>query len=389
MPRRIDRTGHVRAVRRLLRTRPITMILGARQVGKTTLAREVAAGRRGDVTFFDLEDPGHLARLAQPRTALEELGGLVVLDEIQHLPALFPVLRVLADRPRANTRFLLLGSASFDLVRRGSETLSGRIGFHELSGFDLSEVGAQDLDRLWLRGGFPRSFLAGGEGDSASWRRDFIRTFLQRDLPQFGSALAPQSVGRFWTMLAHWHGQVWNGSEFGRAFGLSHTAVRKYLDLLTGTFVVRQLPPWAENVGKRVVKAPRIYVTDSGLLHALLGLDDRDAVLAHPKVGASWEGFVISCVIARLGAREEECYFWRTHAGAELDLLIVRGGRRLGFEVKRTDAPRVTPSVHSALADLKLESLTVVHSGSECFKLGPRVRAVAARELLTELSPLR
>jgi predicted AAA+ superfamily ATPase len=320
---------------------------------------------------------------------LDPLRGLVVIDEVQHLPGLFPVLRVLADRPRATARFLLLGSASFDLVRHGSETLAGRVGFHELPGFSLAEVAPAPAELLWLRGGFPRAFLARSEKQSAGWRRDFIKTFLQRDLPLFGGSMPPAAMGRFWTMLAHWHGQVWNGSEFGRAFGISHTAVRKYLDLLSGTFMVRQLPPWTVNVGKRVVKSPKVYINDSGLLHILLGLDTLDSLLAHPKVGASWEGFLLSTVISLLGAREEECFFWATHGGAELDLLVVRGSRRVGFEFKRSSAPKITPSIRAALEDLELQKLTVVHAGEDSFPLAPRVRAVAARDILSEIKPLK
>jgi hypothetical protein len=384
---KIARTRHRRAVERLLRSHPVVAVLGARQVGKSTLAREVVA-RRARATIFDLEDPRDVARLAEPTLALGELQGLVVLDEIQRRPELFPVLRVLADRPGLPARFLVLGSASPALLRQTSETLAGRIAFYELRGFDLEEVGAAHLDRLWFRGGFPRSYLARGARGSYEWRRDFIRTFVERDLPQLGLSLPGPAVERFWTMLAHYHGQVWNGSEFGRSFGVSHVTVRRYLDFLTAAFVVEQLRPWAANVGKRVVKSPKVYIADSGLLHALLGLATPEDVARHPKLGASWEGYLLRQVVARLGARREECFFWATHAGAELDLLVVRGRQRLGFEFKRTDAPRLTGGMRSALETLRLDRLDVVHAGRGTFPLAPRVRALAARDLLRGLAPL-
>jgi len=384
----LDRAKHCSEIERLLKERTVVAILGARQVGKTTLAGLVIQGRGSRTAFFDLEDPRTLARIEEPTLALEPLRGLVVLDEVQNRPDLFPVLRVLADRPGTPARFLVLGSASPELLRQGSESLAGRIGFHEVGGFDLEEVGSGNLSRLWFRGGFPRSYLARSHRESGDWRRDFVRTFLERDLPRLGITIPPTMLSRFWTMLAHYHGQVWNASEFARSFGVSHTTVQKYLDLLCGMFVVRQLRPWAENVGKRAVKSTKVYLSDSGLLHTLLGLDSPESVEAHPKVGASWEGFVLEQVIRRLRARREECYFWATHAGAEMDLLIVRGRRRLGFEFKRTDAPRTTRSMMSALESLRLERLYVLHAGRDTFDLGKNVRAVAATDLLGELRPL-
>jgi predicted AAA+ superfamily ATPase len=385
----LARQRHCREIERLLRERPVVALLGARQTGKTTLAGLILERRRGPTTFLDLEDPRALARLAEPTLALEPLRGLVVLDEVQNRPDLFPVLRVLADRPGALARFLVLGSASPELLRQGSESLAGRIGFHDIDGFDLEEVGADELSRLWFRGGFPRSFLARSHRESGDWRRDFVRTFLERDLPRLGIAIPPATLSRFWTMLSHYHGQIWNASEFGRSFGVSHTTVQKYLDLLSGMFVVRQLRPWSENVGKRAVKAPKVYLSDSGLLHTLLGMESPESLEAHPKVGASWEGFMLGQVIRRLRARQEECFFWATHAGAELDLLVVRGARRLGFEFKRTDAPKATRSMQSALESLRLERLFVLHAGRESFDLGGKLRAVAASDLLSELGPLR
>ena len=383
----IPRPYHLRRLTLLLRERPVVALLGARQVGKSTLARQLAAARRGPTTWFDLENPVDLARLSDPGLELRPLRGLVVLDEIQRLPDVFPLLRVLADRPRTPARFLVLGSASPELLRQTSETLAGRVAFHTLDGFDLREV--RDLDRLWLHGGFPRAYLARSPAAGRRWRDDFIRTFLERDLPELGSTVPSTTLRRFWTMLAHWHGQLWNGAEFGRAFGVAHTTVRRYLDLLTSVFVVRQLPPWHENVAKRQVRAPKVYVGDSGILHALLGLNSRDALVSHPKVGASWKGFVVRQVCHLLAARPDQCFHWSTYSGAELDLLVVAGSRRYGFEVKRTEAPRLTPSMRSALDTLDLRRLDVVHAGQRSYRLAPRVRALPAAQLATELRPLR
>jgi uncharacterized protein len=369
----------------LLLAQPVVAVLGARQVGKTTLARQVVARHTGKCTVFDLEDPRDQARLAEPMLALEPLRGLIVLDEIQHRPNLFPVLRVLADRPRRPARFLILGSASIGLLNQGSETLAGRIAFYDLPGFDLEEVGADSLDRLWLRGGFPASYLAKSEVASGKWRADFVRTFLTRDLPSLGVQIPSATLGRFWTMLAHYHAQIANTSELGRALGVSHTTIRNYLDLLTHAFVVRQLRPWSENIGKRVVKSPKIYVTDSGLVHTLLQVATRRDLEAHPKLGASWEGFLVGEIIRRMRATDEQAFFWATHGGAELDLLIVRGRERLGFEIKRTDSPSITPSMRAAIADLDLSRLHVLHAGRQSFDLARNVRAVAARDLLSEL----
>ncbi|HLQ36531.1 MAG TPA: ATP-binding protein [Planctomycetota bacterium] len=379
-------------MKHLLRHHPVVAILGARQVGKTTLARQVLKSWRGPRVIFDLEDEVDLQRVREPGLGLRELRGLVVLDEIQHLPELFRQLRVLADRPRRPARFLVLGSASPALLHQSSESLAGRIAIHDLEGMALDEVVGRrglDLDRLWLRGGFPASLLARDQALSLRWRQDFIRTFLERELPMLGTQVSPVALGRFWRMLAHWHGQIWNASELGRSLGLGDTAARRYLDLLASAFMVRTLQPWFENLGKRQVKAPKVYVADSGMLHALLGIADQHDLLGHPKIGASWEGFLLGQVIQRLGARPEECYFWGTYQGAELDLLVVRGRHRLGVEFKRAEAPAMTPSMHIALADLKLDELIVVHGGRENWPMAERVRAVAARNLVTELKPLK
>jgi predicted AAA+ superfamily ATPase len=377
----LPRREAVASVQSLLRQFPVVALLGARQVGKSTLARRIAKDAKAAV-IFDLEDQADLARLDEPSLALGDLRGLVVLDEIQRRPDLFPVLRVLADRPRHPARFLVLGSASPALLRQSSETLAGRLATFQLDGFNLGEVTPKRAPQLWLRGGFPRSFLAASEALSLRWRQQFLDTFVERDVPALGLRLSPALLGRFWRMLAHLHGQIWNASEIGRSLGLSDVTMRHYLDVLASAFMVRVLAPFHENLAKRQVKAPKVYISDSGLLHALLGIPDRPALEIHPRLGASWEGFVIQEVIRHLRARREECYYWRTHDGAELDLLIMRGGRRFGFEIKRTDAPRITPSMRSALVDLRLDQLAVLHAGSTAYPLGNRIRAVPVTDLL-------
>jgi len=337
---------------------------------------------------FDLENPEDLARLADPMLTLKPLTGLVVIDEIQRVPDLFPILRVLADRPACPARFLVLGSASPELLRQGAESLAGRLYCHEIGGFTLEDVGVAHHERLWLRGGLPRSYLARSVRESHEWRQGYTRAFLERDLPQLGVNVDAMTMRRFWTMLAHYHGQTWNASEFGRSFGVADTTVRGYLDRLTSALVVRQLLPWHENLTKRQVKAPKVYIADSGILHTLLNLRTLDDVTGHPKAGASWEGFVLDQIIRRLGVEREECFFWRTQAGAELDLLVVRGNQRLGFEVKRTSAPKITPSIRHAMADLRLGQLDIVHAGEHTFPLATGMRAVALSRLLEDVKPL-
>lgn len=380
----IPRDAHVGTVLSLLDQFPVVALLGARQVGKTTLARMVTA-QVGAATHFDLEDPRDETRLAAPMLVLEPLRGLVVLDEIQRHPELFPVLRVLADRPDTLARFLILGSASPELIRESAESLAGRVAHHELPGLGLAEVGAAQWQQCWLRGGYPRSFLAPDEQASLRWRQELIRTLLERDLPALGLRLPAETLRRFWQMLAHYHGQTWNGAELARAFGVSEKTVRHYLDLLVSTFMVRVLPPWHANLAKRQVRSPKVYIADPGLLHALLGLGSLSELMGHPKVGASWEGFAISAITAALDARREECSFWGLHTGAELDLLVVRGQRRLGFEIKLTDSPRITPSVRSALEGLELERLYLVHAGEHRFPLAEGVEALPLRALATPL----
>jgi uncharacterized protein len=384
----LDRPRNLARVRDLFRTHPVVGILGARQVGKTTLARQFAGSFDGPVSRFDLEDPDDLARLAEPELALDALDGLVILDEVQRRPDLFPVLRVLVDRPGRDTRFLVLGSAAPERLRQSSETLAGRIAYHDLDGFALDEAGFDTADRLWLRGGFPRSFLADSDADSFEWRRGFVRTFLERDLPALGVQVPSTTLHRFWQMLAHYHAQTWNGAELARAFGVAATTVRRYLDLLSAALVVRALPPWSANVAKRQVKSPKVYIADTGLLHALLGIESRADLEAHPKVGASWEGFVIRELVTHLGARPEELFFWATHAGAELDLLVVRGQRRVGFEIKRTTAPATTRSMHAARESLQLARIDVIHAGNRTFPLAEGIRAVAFSRLREDVETL-
>ena len=375
----ITRTAILERIRAALARSPVVVLTGPRQCGKTTLARELLS--EDSPSYFDLEDPLSLARLDQPKTALEPLQGLVVIDEVQRRPDLFPVLRVLADRRKQPARFLILGSASGDLLRQSSESLAGRMERIEIGGFTLAEVGPQAAAQLWRRGGFPLAFLARAEADSLAWRKQFIQTLLERDLPQWGVRVPAAALLRFWTMVAHYHGQTWNAAEPAQALGVSPSTTRRYLDLLTDALMVRQLPPWHANLAKRQVKSPKVYVRDSGLLHQLFGLGTEKALLSHPKLGASWEGFVIEQVLA--SEPHDEAYFWATHQGAEIDLVLRRGDRLLGIECKRADAPRLTPSIRIALDDLRLQRVAVIYPGSKRFALADRVEAVPLDELAT------
>jgi predicted AAA+ superfamily ATPase len=368
----IPRRFLLKQVRAALARSPVTVLTGARQSGKTTLARELLP--EDSANYFDLEDAVSLARLDEPRTALEPLRGLVVIDEIQRRPDLFPVLRVLADRRKQPARFLILGSASGDLLRQSSESLAGRMERITIGGFTLAELGPEAAGKLWRRGGFPLAYLARSERDSFAWRKQLIQTLLERDLPQWGVRVPAVALLRFWTMVAHYHGQVWNATEPARALGVSPSTTRRYLDLLTDALVLRQLQPWHANLAKRQVKSPKVYVRDSGLLHQLLGLDSEKALLSHPKLGASWEGFVIEQVLAR--EPHDEAWFWATHQGAEIDLLLRRGDRLLGVECKRADAPRLTPSIRIAREDLGLEWVAIVYPGAKRYGLDDRVEAV-------------
>jgi predicted AAA+ superfamily ATPase len=346
--------------------------MGPRQSGKSTLAREIAGAAASH--YFDLESPRDQLRLQNPELALGRLSGLVVLDEVQTQPDLFPVLRVLADRADVPARFLILGSAAPELVARSAESLAGRIEYVYLHGFDLTETGSGTQETLWLRGGFPRSYLAASDEASVAWREGFVRTFLERDLPQFGIRVGAAVMRRFWTMLAHMHGQIWNASELGRAMGLSDKTVRNYLDELSQTFMVRQLQPWFENIGKRQVKSPKIYLRDSGILHHLIGLETESQLHAHPKVGSSWEGFALEQVLRQ--TRPTQAYFWGTQGGAELDLLVFAAGRRLGYEFKYAERPQFSRSMRVAMEDLRLDSLVVICPGSVQATLAPGVEVM-------------
>ena len=357
---------------------PVAALTGPRQCGKTTLAREIAAAAPGS-TYFDLESAVDRRRLATPELALGSLKGLVTIDEVQRAPALYEAIRVLVDRPDNAARFLLLGSASPTLAKGVSESLAGRVGLVDLNGFDIAEAGPANWRALWTRGGFPRSFLAEDESASALWRRNFVRTFLERDLPQLGIRVPAETLRRFWTMIAHYHGQVWNAAEFARALGANEGTARRYLDVLAGAFMVRILPPWFENLKKRQVKSPKVYLRDSGLLHALLGLNDTDAVAGHPKVGASFEGFAVEQVLAAFA--DADAYFWATHGGAELDLFLRHGGKRHGFECKLADAPGSTRSMRAALADLRLDHLWVLYPGDEAYAIDDAITALPVAQV--------
>jgi uncharacterized protein len=376
----ISRERAFSAIKSALRRSRVVVLSGPRQSGKTTLAREFLDEE--SINYFDLEDPTSLARLDEPMTALQGLEGLVVIDEIQRRPDLFPVLRVLADRKNAPARFLILGSASGDLLRQSSESLAGRIERIQLGGFSIPELGTDSLDKLWLRGGFPLSYLAQTEQDSIAWRKSFAQTLLERDLPQWGVRVPAATLQRFWTMLAHYHAQTWNSAEPARALGVSQTATRHYLDLLTDAFMIRQLQPWHANLKKRQVKAPKLYVRDSGLLHSLLGIETPKALLSHPKLGASWEGFAIEQILAN--EAHDEAYFWATHQGAEIDLILRRGDKLFGVEFKRADAPRITPSIRIALDDLKLERVAIIYPGAKRYPLSDKVEAVPLAQLATD-----
>jgi predicted AAA+ superfamily ATPase len=357
------------------RIHPVCALLGPRQVGKTTLARMYLEKHlQEEAQFFDLENPLDLARLENPMLALSKLSNqLIVIDEIQRRPELFPVLRVLVDEPNKKRKFLVLGSASRDLIRQSPETLAGRIGYIELMPFSLDE--AKNTDLLWLRGGFPRAFLAANNEESFLWRQSYITTFLERDIPHLGFQIPPQQIRRFWLMLVHYHGQIFNASELGKSLGISDHTVRRYLDILAGTFMVRILAPWFENLEKRQVKSPKIYFRDSGILHALLGIQNEGELDVYPKLGSFWEGFALEEVIRQIHAMPEECYFWATQSGAELDLLIVKNGKRMGFEFKYTDAPKVTSSMKIACNDLKLDHLYVIFPGKQSFPLTEQITA--------------
>ena len=376
----IQRMAYFQTIQQRLLENPIVSLVGPRQTGKSTLARRVADTSAKTVHFFDLESPTDLARLAQPELVLRPLQGLVILDEVQRRPDLFPLLRVLADRPDIPARFLILGSASPELMKASSESLAGRVSFIDVTGFSLAELGAEALSRLWWRGGFPRAFLASSDRATRQWLEDFRRTFLERDIPQLGIQVPAVTLGRFWTMVAHYHGQVLNLAELARSLGSSEPTARRYLDILSGTCVVRQLPPWFQNLRKRQLRSPKVYIRDAGLLHALLGIANPAGLQSHPKLGASWEGFCLEQILCVCGDRD--AYFWGTHSGAELDLLLFHRGRRLGIEFKFSDRPGTTKSMRVVLQDLALDHLYVVHPGEHTFALDAAITAISLPRLL-------
>jgi predicted AAA+ superfamily ATPase len=376
----IDRPRAKLAIETALSRSPAVAVIGPRQCGKTTLCRHFVPA--DSLNYFDLEDPVSLARLEEPMTALSGLDELVVIDEVQRKPELFPILRVLIDRKRKPGRYLILGSASLHLLKQSSESLAGRLEVIELSGFSLSEVGASAQEKHWLHGGFPLSFLAMSDSDSFAWRKNFIRTFLERDLPQLGVRIPAATMLRFWTMLAHYHGQLWNASELGRALSANESTIRRYLDLLEDLFMVRQLKPWHANLKKRQVKAPKVYIRDSGLLHDLLGIKTMKDLLDHPKNGASWEGYAMEELLKVMPINES--YFWATNGGAELDLLLLKDNRKYGVEFKRVDAPKITPSMKTAINDLELERLTVIYPGDRSYRLADDISVMPLSSIATQ-----
>ncbi|MBM3579231.1 MAG: ATP-binding protein [Alphaproteobacteria bacterium] len=361
---------------------PIVALLGPGQCGKTTIAREFLKekGKYRAHNYFDLEKKSDLDHLANPETALSGLKGLIVIDKIQRRPDLFQSLRVLVDRPKNKQKYLILGSAQRELIKQSSETLAGRISYLELTPFNFNET--DNLEKLWLRGGFPKSFLTKSEENSFNWRSDYVRTFLERDIPSLGIRISPHKLENFWMMLAHYHGNVFNASELSRSLGWSYNTIQDYADILTHTLMIRQLQPWLENINKRQVKSPKIYFRDSGIFHHHLGIKEKHALLRHPKLGASWEGFVMEEIIRAIDAAPNECYFWATHNNAKLDLLIIKNGRRFGFEIKFSQTPQVTRGTHSALQDLRLEKIFAIHPGNRRYKMHDKVEACGAREFL-------
>ncbi|MBN1981653.1 MAG: ATP-binding protein [Chitinivibrionales bacterium] len=362
----------------LSRSRVVALV-GPRQCGKTTLAREFISV--DSLNYFDLEDPLSLVRLEEPMTGLKDLIGTVVIDEIQRKPELFPILRVLADRVPLKATFLILGSASPGLIQRSSESLAGRIEIIEMKGFSLEEAGIKNHERHWLRGGLPPSYLADSDISSDIWRKNYTKTVSERDIVQLGHSIPSTTIVRFWTMLAHYHGNIWNAAEPARSLGIGESSVRRYLDLLTDIFMIRQLKPWHAAIQKRQVKSPKVYFTDSGILHQLLGIKTAYDLLSHPKCGLSWEGYIIEELMQIF--KSDEVYFWSTHNNAEIDLLLTGKGRKIGIECKRSDAPKVTPSMRIALDDLKLSEIFVIYPGDKSYLMADKIHAVAFQDMVS------
>lgn len=381
----MQREAFLKKIEFEFKVNPVVAILGPRQCGKTTVSKQYISTQAPffrKENYFDLENDRDIERLKDPLLTLSELSGLIVIDEIQKIPELFPKLRVLVDNKELNQRYLILGSASRDLIKQSSETLAGRISYLELTPFTFSET--KNIETLWERGGYPLSFLATSEEISVAWRKAFIKTYLERDIPNLGIEIPPESLRRFWMMLAHYHGCIFNASEIGRSLGFSHKTIQNYADILSGTFMIRQLRPWFENMGKRQVKSSKIVMRDSGIFHTLIGVNSHSELLIHPKLGASWEGFALEEIIRHYQAEQEECYFWATHQQAELDLLIVKNGIRLGFEIKYTHSPSLTKSMQIAEKDLKLDALTVIYPGEIDYSLKDTIRVVGIRNFLNK-----
>jgi hypothetical protein len=374
----IQRSDYLKRIATALKRNPVVGLIGPRQCGKTTLAREYLSA--DSANYFDLEDPISLARLENPMLALKSLEGLVVIDEIQFKPEVFSILRVLSDRSECNAKFLVLGSASPQLVSAASESLAGRIETIEVTPLNTIETGNENETLLWLRGGFPRSYLASDDEASKTWRKNFIHQFLERDIPRLGIKVSPTNLRRFWMMLAHYHGQIWNGAEIGASLGLTAQTMRSYLDILSETFMIRQLAPWHENLAKRQVKSPRIYFRDSGIFHTLMGIHDYQNLTLNPKLGASWEGFALEEILRLF--QPDDIYFWKIHSGPELDLLCFKDSKRIGFEIKYADAPKLTHSMKKAFELLKLDKLYVVHPGKHSYLLAQNIEVITLSELL-------
>lgn len=381
----IDRLFYKKTILNGFKNYSILALLGPRQCGKTTLAGELGKAKRKGIKihYFDMENPLDLAKMENPMLTLDELSGLIVIDEIQRRKDLFTVLRVLVDKHKEKQRYLVLGSASSELIKQSSETLAGRIKYIEISPFIYNEV--KDMTKLWVRGGFPRSYLARTNEDSMDWRQSYVSTFLEKDIPQLGINVGSETLRRFWTMLTAYHGNLLNTSEIGKSLGIAHTTVQHYLDILSGTFMIRQLKPWHENITKRQVKSPKIYFRDSGILHTLMRIEDEKSLKDNAKLGSSWEGFALEQVIRKSHVPAQDCYFWSTYSGAELDLLIFQGGKRLGYEFKFADQPKLTKSMIIAKESLSLDSLTVIHPSEGNFPLSEGIRAIGLKELLETL----
>lgn len=380
----MERKGYLEQIRRLFGSHKIVAMLGPRQCGKTTLAKMFTKGNESfrPINYFDLESPVDLTRLQEPLLALKTLKGLIVIDEIQRVPDLFPILRLLVDDETLDQQYLILGSASRELIRQSSESLAGRIAYLEITPFSLREV--DNLEKLWIRGGFPKSYLANTEEESFDWREFYVRTFLEQDIPNLGLRIAPLALRRFWTMLAHYHGNILNVSELGRSFGASDATIKHYLDILSGTFMIRQLQPWWENIGKRQVKSPKIYFRDSGILHDLLRISSLEQIMINPKIGASWEGFALEEIIKGHQTPAHDCFFWSTYSGAELDLLLHKEGKMIGFEFKYNDAPKITKSMQIVLQELKLSHLYVVYPGQIDYALAQEITVVGLQNYLNK-----